>query len=70
VSTLEGGLTWTAAYHLAALPLAACGMLPPAVAAAAAASCPAVLVLRALRLRKVPSVRPTVIDAADHATDR
>jgi Cu+-exporting ATPase len=56
VGTVERALTAVAAYHLAALPLAAAGLLTPLVAAAAAAACPVAVVAYALAPRRVRPV--------------
>ena len=59
VRTVRRGLTGAAAYHLAALPLAAAGLLPPLVAAALAAACPVVAAAHAAALRRTrPAPRP------------
>jgi Cu+-exporting ATPase len=52
--TVERGLTATLAHHLAALPVAAAGLLPPLAAAVLAAAHPVVLVAWAATLRRAP----------------
>jgi Cu+-exporting ATPase len=52
--TVERVLTATAAHHVAALPVAAAGMLPPLGAAALAAVHPVVLVAWAAGLQRAP----------------
>jgi Cu+-exporting ATPase len=59
VATVERGLTAGVAYHLAALPAAAAGLLPPLVAAGIAAVASAAAVLHAAALRRFrPAPRP------------
>jgi P-type Cu+ transporter len=60
IRTVERVGTGTLAYHLVALPLAAAGLLPPPVAALAAAILPVAGVARAAALRRVRATeRPT-----------
>jgi cation transport ATPase len=60
VRTVRRGITATAAYHLAALPVAAAGLLPPLAAGALAAVYPVLALAHAGTLRRVrPGARPT-----------
>jgi len=59
VRTVRRGVVATAAYHLAALPAAAAGLLPPLAAGALAAAYPVLALLHAAALRRVrPIARP------------
>jgi heavy metal translocating P-type ATPase len=51
--TIRGNLVWAAGYHLAALPLAAAGLLGPLIAGLAMSTSSLVVVANSLRLRSI-----------------